>query len=77
DLTTGTGPAEPVREIEVRLEGETRAVPLYERHRLLTGQTLAGPAVIAQADTTSCIPGGFRGEVDRRGNIVLTTTGEN
>lgn len=76
DLAKGSGPAQPVREIEVRLGGETRTAPLYERNRLLAGQTLEGPAVIAQSDTTSCIPGGFMGEVDPRGNVVLTLQGE-
>ena len=75
DLTAGKGSAEPLHEIEVRLEGEMRMVPLYERHQLLAGQTFTGPAVVAQSDTTSCIPGGFRGEIDGRGNIVLTATG--
>ena len=76
DLAKGSGPAGPVREIGVRLEGEARTAPLYERNRLLAGQTLEGPAVIAQSDTTSCIPSGFTGEVDPRGNVVLTLQGE-
>jgi N-methylhydantoinase A len=71
-LATGSGPATPVREIEVWFGGTRRTAPLYERDKLLAGQTLSGPAVIAQSDTTSCIPDGFQGTVDPRGNIVLT-----
>lgn len=76
DLPSGSGPAAPVREIEVWFGGARRTAPLYERDTLLAGQTLSGPAVIAQSDTTSCIPDGFDGVVDPRGNIVLTWTGE-
>ena len=72
ELATGSGQAAPVREIKVWFGGTHRMAPLYERDKLLAGQTLSGPAVIAQSDTTSCIPDGFQGIVDPRGNIVLT-----
>ncbi len=72
ELAIGSGPATPVREIEVWFGGTRRTAPLYERDKLLAGQTLSGPAVIAQSDTTSCIPDGFQGNVDPSGNIVLT-----
>ena len=75
-LAAGSGAARPVREIEVWFGGERRTAPLFERDRLLAGETLTGPAVIAQSDTTSCIPDGFTGTVDAHGNIVLTWDGE-
>ncbi len=75
ELRAGSGPAKPVREIEVWFGGRMRTAPLYERDALLAGQTLRGPAVIAQSDTTSCNPDGFTGTVDACGNIILTWDG--
>ena len=72
NLAVGNGPAKPEREIEVWFSGESRVAPLYERDKLLASQTFSGPAVIAQSDTTSCIPDGFDGMVDAKGNVVLT-----
>ena len=76
ELDIGSGPATPEHEIEVWFGGARRTAPLFERDKLLAGQTLSGPAVIAQSDTTSCIPDGFEGVVDAGGNIVLTWAGE-
>lgn len=70
-LPRADGPAEPARDIEVWFGGKHITVPLYERDRLRAGQKLAGPAVIAQSDTTSCIPDGFTGTVDAHGSIIL------
>ncbi len=70
-LPPADGPADPVRDVQVWFGGEQITVPLYERDRLRAGQTLAGPAVIAQSDTTSCIPDGFMGTVDAHGSIIL------
>jgi N-methylhydantoinase A len=45
---------------------------LYERDRLFVGVTIAGPAIVEQFDATIIIPPGWSGEVDARGNLVLT-----
>ncbi len=70
-LPHADGPADPVRDIQVWFGGKHITVPLYARDRLRAGQTLAGPSVIAQSDTTCCIPDGFTGTVDAHGNIML------
>jgi N-methylhydantoinase A len=57
--------------IEVRYDGATGHWPLYRRDALRHGHRLAGPAVIAQDDTTICIPEGFAGAVDAHGNLHL------
>jgi N-methylhydantoinase A len=67
----GSGPAKPVKTIEVYLEGRRRPVPLYRRADLAPGQTFAGPAVILQDDTTICVPDRFAGRVDEWGNLRL------
>ncbi len=62
----------PSKEIEVWLDGARRRVPLYRRADLGHGHRFACPCVIAQEDTTTCVPAGFEGHVDAYGNIVLT-----
>ena len=65
------GEAKPERLIEVHLDGKATKVPLFMREALLPGQTFNGPAVIAQPDTTTCVPGGFAGSIDAYGHIIL------
>ena len=65
------GVARPERNIEVYLDGHRRPIPLYKREDLRPGQTFDGPAVIAQPDTTTCVPGGFEGSIDEYGHIIL------
>ena len=42
--------------------------------RLLAGQTLPGPAIVEQDDTTVLVPRGFAGTVDAFGNITITAS---
>ena len=65
------GAAKPMRNVDVWHDGALRQVPLYLRDDMLHGHTLSGPAIVAQEDTTVCIPGGFAGEVDSLGNLHL------
>jgi N-methylhydantoinase A len=70
ERTSGT-PA-PVRHIEAYLDGRWRTVPLYRRIDLAHGHSFTSPCVIAQEDTTICVPEGFAGMIDAHGNILLT-----
>ena len=65
------GRAKPAREIDVYLDGKHDRIPLYLREHLETDQTFDGPAVVAQADCTTCIPSGFSGTVDAYGHLIL------
>lgn len=69
DRVSGT-PA-PVGEVTVFLDGTHHRAPLYRRDALRHGHRIAGPCIVAQEDTTSCIPPGLAGEVDRFGNLRL------
>lgn len=62
----------PERMIPVWLDGASREVALYHRAALLPGHRFAGPAVVAQDDTTICIPDGFDAEVDSGLNLHLS-----
>jgi N-methylhydantoinase A len=67
-----TGTPEILREVEVWLDGRAQSAPLYVRSALRHGHRFAGPCIVLQDDTTSCIPPGMTGEVDRFGNLRLT-----
>jgi N-methylhydantoinase A len=47
---------------------------VYDRATLAVGQTLEAPAIIEQDDTTTLLAPGWRGCVDKRGNLVLERT---
>jgi N-methylhydantoinase A len=55
----------------VFLDGTHHRAPLYRRDALQHGHRISGPCIVAQEDTTSCIPPGLSGEVDRHGNLRL------
>jgi len=63
---------EILREVEVWLDGRAQSAPLYLRSALRHGHRFTGPCIVLQDDTTSCIPPGMTGEVDRFGNLRLT-----
>jgi len=45
--------------------------PILDRGKLRTGQEISGPAVVVQDDTTTVIEPGYKGAVDRFGNILI------
>ena len=49
------------------------SVPVYQRNTLKPGQTLQGPAIIAEDETTTIITSGFVAALDPSGAIRLTT----
>jgi N-methylhydantoinase A len=66
------GAPQAERTVDVWQDGALQSVPLYLRDELHHGHRLSGPAIIAQEDTTVCIPAGFEGAVDALGNLHLT-----
>jgi N-methylhydantoinase A len=60
-----------LRDVEVWHDGAVTQMKLFLRDDLRHGHRLSGPAIIAQEDTTICIPAGFAGEVDAWGNLHL------
>ena len=61
-----------VKRIAVFLDGREIEIPLYDRGDLESGHEIAGPAVIAQSDCTTCVPEGLRGRVDAYRNLILS-----
>ncbi|HZF59851.1 MAG TPA: hydantoinase/oxoprolinase family protein, partial [Rubrobacter sp.] len=60
-----------IREDKVFFDGEWRETPIYDRGKLVPGNVIEGPAVVAQDDTTTVIEIGYGGAVDRYGNILI------
>ena len=50
--------------------------PVYDRYRLGSGSTMAGPAIIEERESTAIIGPGGRVRVDDRLNIVVSLGGE-
>jgi N-methylhydantoinase A len=50
---------------------------VYSRYRLVPGDTLKGPAVIEEAESTTVIGPGAKAAVDGYGNIVVSLNGRN
>ncbi|MGI8860181.1 MAG: hydantoinase/oxoprolinase family protein [Rubrobacteraceae bacterium] len=65
----GSGPI--LRREQVYFGGEWMETPLHERGGLRPGDNVDGPAVVVQDDTTTVIEPGYRGAVDRFGNILI------
>ncbi len=54
--------------------GMHQAAPVYRRETLKAGHAISGPAIVDQLDTTTLIPPGYSGEVDKYGNILMRRT---
>jgi len=50
---------------------ERRDAQIHQRDGLDAGSRLAGPAAIAEKQTTTIVPPGWRGDVDGDGNLIL------
>ena len=59
------------RKERVYFGGEWVETPIYDRGRLRPGNAVEGPAIIQQDDTTTVIEPGYKGAVDRLGNIRI------
>jgi N-methylhydantoinase A len=72
----GGAPGKPVgaRALFEPLRGETVEIPEFWRNDLATGQTIDGPAFIAEDDTTTVVDRGWQVSVDARGYLQLERT---
>ncbi|WP_238008523.1 hydantoinase B/oxoprolinase family protein [Dactylosporangium sp. AC04546] len=63
--------ARPVTTARLYTGGAWREVPLHERERLRPGDTVGGPAIVAEADATTVVDDGWRAAVTRFGHLLL------
>jgi N-methylhydantoinase A len=52
-------------------DGAQTQTPVYDRQNLQPGDTITGPAIIVQMDSTTVIPPTWRATVDRASNLIL------
>ena len=64
-----------VRQVYFAEAGGFVDCPSYDRYRLPAGGVVEGPAIVEEMDSTTVIHPGFRGEVDRFGNLLVRTGG--
>ncbi len=60
-----------VADINFVAEGELQDAPLFDRLKLSAGQQVFGPAIITEPTGTNVIEPGWRGRIDRYGNLIL------
>jgi N-methylhydantoinase A/acetone carboxylase, beta subunit len=66
------------------LEGDTatsdadsrQSATVYDRSKLAAESTIAGPAILEQAESTTVVPPGWRGRVRTDGALVMQRTNE-
>ena len=46
--------------------------PIFNRYRLGAGNALIGPAIVEEIDSTTVIHPGYKADVDKYGNLILT-----
>jgi N-methylhydantoinase A len=70
DLGSSTG--EPKSKRIARFAGKDVETPVYARRDLARDQTVSGPAIIEERETTIIILPGWRAKVDRTGCIMAS-----
>ncbi len=66
------GPLRPAAEVSLYAEGRWQDCPLFHRDGMRPGDTVDGPAVIAEADATTVVDPGWRAAVGEHGHLLLT-----
>ncbi|MFD8392640.1 hydantoinase B/oxoprolinase family protein [Streptomyces sp. NPDC059680] len=67
-----TSALRPVDTVRMFTEGRWQPTRLYRRRDLRPGDSVEGPAIIAEADATTVVDPGWRAAADERGDVVLT-----
>jgi 5-oxoprolinase (ATP-hydrolysing) len=73
-----TYPAEPTgaREVRDTATGAVESWALYDRGGLRPGARFSGPAIVAEAETSTLVGVGWHGHITAEGHIELTRSGE-
>ncbi|MFE6867251.1 hydantoinase B/oxoprolinase family protein [Kitasatospora sp. NPDC057692] len=73
-LSPAAAPAEPAT-VRLYTGGARRAVPLLERESMRAGDTVTGPAVIAEANATTVVDADWRATVTAAGHLLVEQVG--
>ena len=72
DRSLVSGSGVPNGEVSVFLSGEWRDTPVWERDQFALGAKLEGPALVVEPHATTVLEVGWRAEITRERNLVLT-----
>ncbi|MEV6056883.1 hydantoinase B/oxoprolinase family protein [Streptomyces sp. NPDC052107] len=67
-----TGALQPADAVRMFTEDRWQPTRLYRRRDLRLGDSVEGPAIIAEADATTVVDPGWRAAADEHGDLVLT-----
>jgi 5-oxoprolinase (ATP-hydrolysing) len=71
DFPAADGGGEPAATVQLYADGGWHPSPLWRREALASGQTIEGPAIIAEASTTTVIEPGWRAQVTQHNHLLL------
>jgi 5-oxoprolinase (ATP-hydrolysing) len=73
DFESGASRGEPkaLTTVDVRMAGQARSTPVFDREALAVGVQVKGPAVIREATGTTVVEPGWRATVDAHLNLIL------
>ncbi len=72
EATTQIANTEETREIFCDVIGDWRKARVLDRHSLRPGDSIDGPALIAESQTTTFVSADFNARMDEKGNIWMT-----
>jgi len=74
ELERGNGDpsAGRIRDHTLWMDGREQAAVIYDRAKLRQGDTIPGPAIVTEMDSTTLIEAGCIATVDAVGNILIT-----
>jgi 5-oxoprolinase (ATP-hydrolysing) len=64
-------PPEPVDTVTVHAGGKARSAPVFLRDDLAPGQAIAGPAIVAESNSTTVVEAGWRAQIAGPGHMVI------
>jgi N-methylhydantoinase A len=73
---SGGGAPEATGSRDVLDQGVWRSVDVFDRYTIAAGHTITGPAILEEPGSTTWIATGMSAEIDRFGNVLITTNVE-
>ena len=67
----GDPSAAKMRDHIVWMDGQEKAAVIYDRAKLRAGDTVSGPAIIIEMDSTTLVLDDHVADIDRFGNILI------
>jgi len=72
----GAASLRPRAQVQMYSDGRWHATPVHAREALLPGDAIDGPAIIAEATSTTVVEPGWQARPNRRGHLILSRVAE-